>query len=600
MRKGQWNSLSDGWLALRPKNKNQASNFMEKRHLKGLSLMSVSLIALAGCGGIGKMNKYVENIKYTVDPDPLIVQGDSVAVNINGNFPGKYFYKKAQVELTPTLVYTGGETAFKTAYFQGEGAVGNNTVIPYETGKAFNYSHKVAYTPSMETSELMVKILGKQGKDGKKQLEFTPVKIADGVITTPYLVVSDDKVLLAKDAFQRITDHSQDATINYLVNSSVVRPTELKDVDVKALADFIKTMKGNVNLAAKGVSIDAWASPEGELSKNENLADDRAKSAKSWVKGELMRAKNDSAKADAFYTLNPRGEDWEGFKRAMQASTTVPDKDLVLRVLEMYPDLSKREEEIRNMAATYKEIAEQILPQLRRSEVKLNYQRIGKTDAQLTEMSRTMPDSLNVEELLFAATLTNDLNEQLRIYKETERVHPNDHRAANNVGYVYMLQNKLDEAAAQFTKANGIQDNPISTNNLGVVARLKGDRKKATEMYTKAMAAGPEVKYNQGIIDIQNGNYSSASSNFGGTKSVNAALAKLLGGDAAGAQSILDGATDKDTATGHYLAAIIAARQSNCAGAASSLGMAIQKDGGLRDKALKDLEFRNCKGSLGL
>ncbi|HNR56803.1 MAG TPA: hypothetical protein PKJ19_16665, partial [Flavobacteriales bacterium] len=335
-------------------------------------------------------------------------------------------------------------------------------------------------------------------------------------------------------------------------------------------------------------------------SKNENLADDRAKSAKSWVKGELMRAKNDSAKADAFYTLNPRGEDWEGFKRAMQASTTVPDKDLVLRVLEMYPDLSKREEEIRNMAATYKEIAEQILPQLRRSEVKLNYQRIGKTDAQLTEMSRTMPDSLNVEELLFAATLTNDLNEQLRIYKETERVHPNDHRAANNVGYVYMLQNKLDEAAAQFTKANGIQDNPISTNNLGVVARLKGDRKKATEMYTKAMAAGPEVKYNQGIIDIQNGNYSSASSNFGSTKSVNAALAKLLGGDAAGAQSILDGATDKDTATGHYLAAIIAARQSNCAGAASSLGMAIQKDGGLRDKALKDLEFRNCKGSLGL
>ncbi|MEZ4790576.1 MAG: hypothetical protein R2811_11220 [Flavobacteriales bacterium] len=573
---------------------------MEKRHLKGLSLMSVSLIALAGCGGIGKMNKYVENIKYTVDPNPLIVQGDSVAVNINGNFPGKYFYKKAQVELTPTLVYTGGETPFKTAYFQGEGAVGNNTVIPYETGKAFNYSHKVAYTPSMETSELMVKILGKQGKEGKKQLEFTPVKIADGVITTPYLVVSDDKVLLAKDAFQRITDHSQDATINYLVNSSVVRPTELKDADVKALSDFIKTMKKNPNLAAKGVSINAWASPEGELSKNENLADDRAKSAKSWVKGELLRAKNDSAKADAFYTLSPRGEDWEGFKRAMQASTTVPDKDLVLRVLEMYPDLSKREEEIRNMAATYKEIAEQILPQLRRSEVMLNYQRIGKTDAQLTEMSRTMPDSLNVEELLFAATLTNDLNEQLRIYKETERVHPNDYRAANNVGYVYMLQNKLDEAAAQFTKANGIQDNPVSTNNLGVVARLKGDRKKATEMYAKAMAAGPEVKYNQGIIDIQNGNYSSASSNFGSTKSVNAALAKLLGGDAAGAQSILDGATDKDTATGHYLAAIIAARQSNCAGAASSLGMAIQKDGGLRDKALKDLEFRNCKGSLGL
>ncbi len=573
---------------------------MEKRQLKALSLVSVGLIALSGCGGIGKMNKYVENIKYTVDPNPLIVQGDSVAVAINGNFPGKYFYKKAQVELTPALVYTGGETPYKTAFFQGEKAVGNNTVIPYETGKAFTYAHKVAYTPAMAESELMVKILGKQGKDGKKQLEFTPVKLADGVITTPYLMLNDDKVLLAKDAFVRITDHSQDATLNYLVNASNVRPTELKDADIKAMADFIKTMKTNPNIVAKNVSIDAWASPEGELSKNENLADDRAKSAKTWAKGELVRAKNDSAKADAFYTLNPRGEDWEGFKRAMQASSTVPDKELVLRVLEMYPDLTKREEEIKNMAATYKEIADEILPQLRRSEVKLNYQRIGKTDAQLTEMSRTMPDSLNVEELLFAATLTTDLNEQLRIYKETERVHPTDYRAANNVGYIYMLQNKLDEAAAQFTKANGITDNPVSTNNLGVVARLKGDRKQATELYTKANAAGPEVKYNQGLIDIQNGNYSSANSNFGSTKSVNAALAKLLGGDAAGAQSILDGATDKDTATGHYLAAIIAARQSNCAGAATSLGLAIQKDGTMREKALKDLEFRNCKGSLGL
>lgn len=574
--------------------------FMEKRHLKGLSLLTLALIALSGCGGIGKMNKYVENIKYTVDPNPLIVQGDSVAVSVNGNFPGKYFYKKAQVELTPTLTYTGGETPYKTAYFQGEGAVGNNTVIPYETGKAFNYSHKVAYTPSMAESELMVKILGKQGKEGKKQLEFDPVKIADGVITTPYLMMSDDKVLLAKDGFVRITDHSQDATLNYLVNSSVVRPTEMKDADIKAMSDFLKSMKANPNIVVKGMTVDAWASPEGELSKNENLAGDRAKSAKAWAKGELLRAKVDSAKQDAFFTLNGRGEDWDGFKKAMQNSTTVPDKELVLRVLEMYPDVSKREEEIKNMAATYKEIADQILPQLRRSEMKLNYQLVGKTDAQLTEMSRSMPDSLNVEEILFAATLSSDINEQLRIYKEAERVHPTDYRAANNVGYIYMLQNKLAEAEAQFQKANSITDNPVSTNNLGVVARLKGDRKKASELFAKAGAAGPEVKYNQGIIDIQNGNYASASSNMAGTNSFNAALAKTLGGDAAGAQTILDGSTDKDSAMGHYLAAIIAARQSNCDGVRNHLGMAVQKDASLREKALKDLEFRNCKDNLGL
>lgn len=570
---------------------------MEKRQLKGLSLLTVAAFALSGCGGIGKMNKYVENIKYTVDPNPLIVQGDSVAVSINGNFPGKYFYKKAQVELTPTLTYTGGETPFKTAYFQGEKAVGNYTVIPYETGKAFNYSHKVAYTPSMETSELMVKILGKQGK---KELPFDAVKIADGVITTPYLVMSDDKVLLAKDAFQRITSHSQDATLNYLVNSSTVRPGEVKDADAKAMADFIKTGKGNASIQMKGVAIDAWASPEGELSLNENLADDRAASAKGWAKGEFSRAKIDTAKADAFWTLSPRGEDWDGFKRAMQASSTVPDKDLVLRVLEMYPDVSKRESEIKNMAATYKEIADEILPQLRRSEIKLNYDRVGKSDAQLTEMSRTQPDSLNVEELLFAATLSTDLNEQLRIYKEAERVHPTDHRAANNVGYIYMLQNKLAEAEAQFQKANTIQDNPVSTNNLGVVARLKGDRKKAADLYAKAMSAGPEVKYNLGIINIQNGDYAAANSNMGGVNSFNAALAKTLGGDAAGAQRILEQSTDKDTAMGHYLMAIIGARQSNGDMVRNSLAMAVQKDASLRDKAMKDLEFRNFKGQLGL
>ncbi|MBK9176063.1 MAG: hypothetical protein IPM46_06935 [Flavobacteriales bacterium] len=571
---------------------------MEKRHLKGLSIMVAAALVITGCGGLGKMKKYAETIKYTVDPNPLIVQGDSVAINVNGSFPGKYFYRKAQVELTPTLTYAGGETPYKMVGFQGDKAVGNYTVIPYESGKSFSYSGKVAYTPAMSTSELVVKILGKQGT--KKEIPFDPFKLADGVITTPYLVQSDDKVLMAKDAFVRITSHMQDATINYLVNSSVVRPGEVSDADVKALAAFIKESQNNPNVQLKGSTIDAWASPEGELSKNENLASDRAKSAMAWLKGELKRNKIKADSLETFYALNPRGEDWEGFKRAMQASTTVPDKELVLRVLEMYPDVSKREEEIRNMAATYKEIAEHILPQLRRSEMRLNYDRVGKTDEQLSAMSKSMPDSLNVEELLFSATLTTDLNEQLRIYREASRIYPSDYRGPNNAGYILYLQNKLAEAEAEFEKANSIQDNPISTNNLGACARLKGDRKKAMGLYQKATAAGPEVKYNMGIINIQDGDYSSANSNMAGTNSFNAALAKTLGGDASGAQRILEGSSEKDSAMGHYLMAIIGARQNNGDMVRNHLGMAVQQDATLREKAMKDLEFRDFKGQLGI
>lgn len=576
--------------------KNKLDQHMEQNHIKGLAMLAATALVVAGCGGLGKMNKYASTITHTVDPDPLIVRGDTVHVNINGNFPGKYFYKKAQVELTPTITYATGETPLKMAGFQGEKAAGNYTVVPYETGKSFSYSDKVAYTPAMQNSQLMLKIMGKQGK---KEKPFEAVKLADGVITTPYLVMSDDRVIMAPDQFVRVTNHTQEATIHYLVASETVRSSELRDQDVKDMNEFVKNGVDNPRISWTGVIIDAYASPEGEVDMNENLASDRANTAKRWIQGVLRKNDVDSARNDAFYTLNPKGEDWAGFKTALQASTFA-DKDLVLRVLEMYPDVNKREQEIKNMAATYKELSDDILPKLRRSEVSLNYDVNGYSDEELTALSKSNPDTLNVEELLKAATLTTDLNEQLRIYKEAERLFPQDYRPANNVGYVLFQQGKSAEAEAQFQKANGIMDNPISTNNLGVIARQKGDRAKAAELYAKAEAAGPDVKYNQGIIDIQNGDYASANSNMAGQNTFNAALAKLLSGDAAGAGTILAASPDKDSAMGHYLAAIIAARTNNGDGVRSHLAAAVAQDPSLKEKALKDLEFRNFKDSLGL
>lgn len=560
---------------------------MKLQHFKSLLLFGVMAVFLSACGGLGKMAKYANDITYQVDPEPLIVRGDSVELNVTGKFPGKYFHKKAIVDMTPSLKYAEGETDYKTVTYQGEKAAGNGIVVPYENGKEYSYNDKVAYSAAMEQSEVLVNFTGKVGNKSK---EFDPIKIADGVITTPYLMMADDKVLLGKDAFQRITNHDIYAQINYLVNSSHVRGSELNEEDIKAMRDFINEVSEDEKMELTSLVIDAYASPEGEISLNENLADDRAKSASAVVEKELKRRKIEAE--GSFYSLNGKGEDWAGFQEAMEASD-IEDKELILRILNMYEDVSKREEEIRNLAATYNEIADHILPDLRRSQMTLNYKITGKTDEQILSLAKTAPDSLNVEEILYAATLTDDVNEQLQFYKEAEANFPQDFRGANNVGYIYMLQNKLNDAEAQFIKANEIQENPYSTNNLGVIARLKGDREKAMEHYENATSAGPEVSYNMGIINIQNGNYTKAISNMGSTNSFNAALAKVLNGNAQGAKSTLEAAPEKDTAKGQYLMAIIGARLADGGLVKSSLESAYSEDNSLKAKAAKDLEFRD-------
>src|SRR5690606_4175346 len=315
---------------------------MRLSNVKALALMAIIGFAAAACGGLGKMAKYAETIKYDVQPNPLIVRGDSVEVNIDGNFPGKYFSKKAMVELTPTLTYAAGSTPYKMVSFQGEGAPGNATVIPYETGKSFTYSDKVAYKPEMKDSELMLNILGKQGS---KEKAFDPYKLADGVITTPLLVMSDDMSIIAKDEFTRTTSHEANAVINYLVNSSVVRPGELRDADMKAIESFLKANGANADYEFKGSTILAYASTESEISLNENLAVERSESAKRAVSN-LMKNNKVKFDADAFFNLVTKGEDWVGFQEKMQASD-IADKELILRILTMYSDVTKREQEIK-------------------------------------------------------------------------------------------------------------------------------------------------------------------------------------------------------------------------------------------------------------
>lgn len=564
---------------------------MKTTTFKVFSLFTLIGLLVSGCGGLGKMEKHIEELGAKVEPEPLIVRGDSVEINVTGNFPPKYFHKKVVVEATPVLVHGSGETAYESTGYQGEDAAGNYEVIPYESGKSFSYTDKIAYDAAMaNNSTLELRISGTKGNASET---FDPLAIGTGVITTPYLMKSDDKFIMASDEFQRILNKTMEATINYAYNSSNVRSGELRDDDIKAMKDFVKLAAEKDSLTLTGTSVEAYASPEGEISLNENLAQERAESANAVVAAEMKRRKISPENPDAFFGNEPKGEDWEGFKDLMSQSS-IADKELILRVLEMYSDKNKREQEIKNIAKTYKEIEKEILPALRRSQIDLNYDVVGYSDEQLKDLSINNPDILTVEELLYSATLTDDVNEQLSIYKAAERNYPQDYRAINNIGVIYMMQNKMNDAASQFEKALEAENNPVTLNNLGAVARLKGDRELALERYAEAASAGPEVSYNKGLVHIQNGDYSSAISAMSGNNTFNVALAKVLNGDTTGAKTTIDNSGD-DSAEADYLRAIIAARMNNSAEVMSNLQSAIGKDGTLAAKAKEDLEFRDFK-----
>jgi Flp pilus assembly protein TadD len=303
------------------------------------------------------------------------------------------------------------------------------------------------------------------------------------------------------------------------------------------------------------------------------------------------KMKVDTATKEGFYNIVTTAEDWDGFKKAMEAST-IADKDLILRVLTMYPDGETREKEIKNLSKTYQEVAEKILPKLRRSVMTLNVDVKSRTDEQITALAASTPDSLSVEEILYAATLTQDINTKLDIYKKAEAKYPSDWRTSNNVGYIYLMQNKLNDAEAEFKKADALSaNNAIVKNNMGIVARWKGDRKAAMDLYKSATSAGPEVSYNMGIIEIQNGNYPAAVTDFGSNNSFNSALAKLLNGNTEGAMSTIDNSTEKDAALSFYLKAIAGARQGKADVLTNNLKVAIQKDASFKQMAKDDAEF---------
>lgn len=555
---------------------------MKNKNLHTLGIVFVAAVGLVSCNGLGKMVKKADTVTYTLTPQPLEMHGDTVAVNISGKYPPKYFGKKVVLTITPKL----GEHALESLTLVGEKAAGAGTKIAFKAGGSFSYSKKIAYSPDMKNADLKISATGVVKSKSK---EIPAKKIGDGTIITPLLTQPDEKAILGPDKFVKVLPVSADLEIFFIINESTVRPSEISRKETKDFKSFTKRAE-NKGFTMKGMSVSAYASPDGELSKNANLAEERAKHTIKAMMDELKKDKVNAGKEESFYTKATTAEDWEGFKKLMEASD-IKDKDLILRVLTMYTDGDQREKEIKNLSQTWTVLKEKILPKLRRSVSVLNCDSMARTDDRISQLATSSPDSLNNEEILYAATLTKDLNTKMNIYKAAEKRFPNDWRAANNVAYIALMQNKADDAQAELQKADQLSpSNPAVMNNMGIVSRWKGDRKAAKDYYAKA-GSSTETSYNLGVIAILDGKYSDAISKMGSANTFNAALAKVLAGQGDAASQTLDNSPGKDDAISYYLKAIIGARTGKTDMAISNLKAAIGKDGAYKDMARLDLEF---------
>ena len=518
---------------------------------------------------------------FTVTPQVLEAVGGKVPATINGKFPEKYFNKKAVVEVTPVLKWNGGEAKGQPATFQGEKVEGNDQTISYKMGGSYTMKTSFDYVPEMAKSELYLEF---EATIGKKVVTIPAVKVADGVISTSELVnntLGNANPALGEDAFQRIIKEKHDANIMFLIQQANIRSSELKTAK-----EFNKEV-ANVNEAANkkisNIEVSAYASPDGGVSLNTTLAENREGNTTKMLSKDLKKAKID-APIDAKYTA----QDWEGFQELVSKSN-IQDKELILRVLSMYQDPAQREQEIKNISSVYKTLADEILPQLRRSRLTLNYEIIGKSDEEIAKLASSNPSELNVEELLYAATLTNDPAKQEAIYTQATKQFPNDYRAFNNLGKLAYQAGNVDKAESYFKKAASVNASPEVNMNLGLISLIKGD-KAAAETYFGKAAGTKELGESMGNLYIAQGQYERAVNSFGDSKTNSAALAQILAKDYNKAKNTLANVERPDAYT-DYLMAVLGARTNNSSMVTSSLKSAVAKDPSLAKKAATDLEF---------
>ena len=540
-----------------------------------------STLVLSSCSKLGELS--ADN--FTVTPSPLEEIGGKVPVTINGRFPEKYMKKKAVVTVTPVLRYENGQATGQAATFQGEKVQGNNQEISYKVGGSYTMRNTFAYVSAMQKSELYLTF---DAKIGKKTFNVPEVKVADGVIATATLLsnaIGSANTANATDAYQYAIAQTKQAQIKYLIQQAKVRTSELKTTSVQEFLQTLRDIKNDQKgYMLDGIEVSAYASPDGGLKLNTALAENRGKSSSAFLKGELKKMDFD-ADVQSAYTA----EDWDGFQQLVAASN-IQDKDVILRVLSMYSDPEEREQQIKNISVAFKELADEVLPELRRARLTVNYQIIGRSDDEIQEQYKTDAKQLSVEELLYSATLTENAAEQKAIYETTAQLYPNDYRAFNNLASLAYKAGDLAAADSYVQKALQIAPAAAEANaNKALIAVAQGKAEEAQTYLGKAAAA---KNYNEilGNLQVAAGNYAQSAQSLKGVNTNSAALSQLLSKNYTEAAQTLAQIATPD-ATTEYLKAVLAARTGQEATAIQNLKNAFAKDASLKERARRDLEF---------
>ena len=536
-----------------------------------------SVLVFSSCSRMGELPANL----FRTTPSPLEVRGGTIDARVDGRFPEGFFNRNAVITVTPVLVFEGQEVRGTPRTFQGERVTGNNQVINRRQGGAFIIPATFNFVPEMAQSELFLEFNIEGGRG------YIPrVKVADGVNATSTLANAGELApAIAPDAFQRIIQQTQEAQILFAIQQSDLRASETRSQAVRDLTAAVRVAAETENMEVYNLSIVGAASPDGPFDLNRNLADRRTNVAANFLNQELRRQRTPVAiGTDRIY------EDWEGFQRLMEEST-IRDRDLILRILAMHTDPVVREREIRNMSAAFTEIADEILPQLRRSRMELTVNIIGRSDEEITALAASNPSVLSVEELLYAATLTDNLNEKARIYREVIRLFPNDARGYNNLGMVMLQQGNAAQALNYFQRAARIDPNNPNVNyNLGLIALMNGETVRAEEFFGRAAGTGADLNQALGTLYIKTGEHTRAGTAFAGAASNNAALTQILNNDYNAARRTLAAVANPDGMTA-YLQAIVAARTNDRDAVYSNLRTAVQRDRELARRAMTDMEF---------